>query len=243
MLSYLLGYWAQNQRCALLAFTFPFAVKTSFVCSSKMATGAPKKPPPRWADVEDSSSDLDNCMDTMSRLTSVAKIDADQHVASQQAAIGDKPSKDGLIEVATTTEPGACSSTYGAVQAELHSCTLAAVGGQHGSTPLDVTHGDACCCNGWYLERDVEANQQPYFLKLVEAKTGKVLKADSAVALRRLALRRAQAEGYARGDLYFLQTRVSPQPGNNRKCVRKARKWFIEAAVTSDQHMVYYRPA
>ena len=231
MLSYLLGYWAQNQRCALPAFTFPFPVKTSFVCSSKMATGAPKKPPPRWADVEDYPSDLDNCMDTMSRSTSVAKIDADQHVASQQAAIGDKPSKDGLIEVATTTEPGACSSTYSAVQAELHSCTL------------DVTRGDACCCNGWYLERDVEAKQQPYFLKLVEAKTGKVLEADSAVALRRLALRRAQAEGYARGSLYFLQTRVSPQPGNNRKCVRKAKKWFIEAADISDQHMVYYRPA
>ena len=207
-----------------------------------MATSVPKKPPPRWADVEDSSSDLDNCIDTMSRSTAVAKNDADQHVASQQAVIGGKPSEDGLIEVATTW-PGACSSTYCAEQADIYSCTLAVVGGRHGSTPLDETHGDAYCCNGWYLELDVPPKQLPYFLKLVVAKTGEVLKADSAVALRRLALRRAQAEGYARGSLYFLQTRVSPQPGNNRKCVRKAKKWFIEAADTSDQHMVYYRPA
>ena len=143
-------YWAQNQRCALPAFTFPSPVKTSFVCSSKMATGAPKKPPPRWADVEDSSSDLDDYIDTMSRSTSVAKNDADQHVARQQAPIGGKPSEDGLIEVATTG-PGACSSTYCAEQADIYSCTPAVVGGRHGSTPLDETHGDAYCCNGWYL--------------------------------------------------------------------------------------------
>ena len=207
-----------------------------------MAIGAPKKPPPRWADVEDSSSDLDNCIDTVSRSPSVAKIDSDQHVAGQRALTGAKPSEDFVVEVATTGS-GACSSTHCVEQADIYSCTPAAVGGRHGSTPLDVTRADACYCNGWYLELDVPPEQQPYYLKLLVAKTGEVLKADGAVALRRLALRRAQAPGYERGSLYFLQTRVHPQPGNNRKCVRKANKWFIDTAEISDQHMVYYRPA
>lgn len=95
------------------------------------------------------------------------------------------------------------------------------------------------CCNGWYHELDGKG--EPYFTKLVNGKNGEVLKADSAAELRRLALRLAKDPEYERGSLYFRQTRVQPNPYNNKDCKKKSEKWLVDAAKKKDKRIEYYQ--
>ncbi len=134
---------------------------------------------------------------------------------------------------------GAFSSIYPCADNDngctTHSTALPSSSGEDVS--VDRAHYS---CNGWHSQWDHEHGGM-YFVKLIDRDTGLVFRAENAEKLRMIALDHAKAPNYEKGRLYFLQTRIRPQLGNNGRCKRHADKWSIGKAQRGDHCLRYFR--
>ena len=103
-----------------------------------------------------------------------------------------------------------------------------------------ISTDDHVCWGGWHSYSDAKS-EGTCFLKLIDGDTGAVIEAANSEELRLIALRRAKADDYIRGTLYFLQTRIVPRIDNKRRCKKYAVKWYVDNADIRDRTISYYQ--